>query len=126
MTPAHFTFNLPRALVLNANTRTHWAPKAQVTKQLRTMAAREARFMVLGADHADLVINVGWPDKRNRDRENISPTVKALVDGIVGDSRLLPDDSDRHILSTKYESHVAGLPGITVIELDFWPREVAA
>lgn len=126
MTAAHFTFHLPRALVLNANDRPHWGTKAAITANLRAMARREAQDQKLSSDYADLVINVGWPDRRNRDRENISPTVKALVDGIVGDAGLLPNDSDKHILSTKYESHVAGLKGITVIELDFWPREVAA
>lgn len=123
MTGAHLKFSLPRALVLNANQRQHWAPRAAVTKQLRQMAAIAARGQRVGSEQAHLKIAVGWPDKRRRDVANIAPTIKALVDGAI-DAGLLPDDSDKHIVETSYTTHVTGMTGIVTIELHFWPRMV--
>ena len=37
-----------------------------------------------------------YPDRRRRDRSNLAPTVKALMDGMI-DAGLLPDDADRYL-----------------------------
>lgn len=64
-----------------------------------------------------------------RDRHNLSPTIKALVDGL-GPSRtftvkgktyttdgygLIPDDSDRHVLDTKWEVRKSTWSGAEII-----------
>ena len=36
------------------------------------------------------------PDRRRRDRHNLAPTVKAMMDGLI-DAGLLPDDADRYL-----------------------------
>lgn len=35
---------------------------------------------------------------RRRDVGNLYPTVKACLDGIVSDAKVLPDDDDRHVV----------------------------
>lgn len=39
MSDCNLHFELPRALILNANDRRHWAEKARITKNLRAMGA---------------------------------------------------------------------------------------
>lgn len=120
-TSVSLAFKLPKVLVLNANDRQHWAPRAAVTKQLRAMAAHMARGQHVDADQASLRICVGWPDNRRRDVANIAPTIKALIDGCI-DGGLLPDDSDKHIVETSYTAHVAGMAGIVAIDMEFVPH----
>jgi crossover junction endodeoxyribonuclease RusA len=120
---ANLHFELPRSLVINANDRTHWAPKAEVTRNLRAMGARAAKDCE-SMDKATILIRIGWPDKRHRDADNLSPTTKALIDGIVGDGGLLPNDSDRHIVSVTKAGYVAGRTGLVVLDFEF--REVAS
>lgn len=114
-------FIVPRDLILNANQRMHWAPRSKRTAALRLMGRTEAQGKRLGASRAVLGINLGYPDKRQRDAENYAPTVKALVDGAVTDSGLLPADHDLHIVARNWTSDVAGIKGCFVIDLTFEP-----
>lgn len=114
-------FKLPTPLVLNANAREHWAAKARKTRDLRQLAALKARTLPT-MDRAHLLVHVGWPDKRRRDADNIRPTLKALIDGIV-DAGVLPDDSDAHLIGPDCRTHIAGVRGFLI--LDFELTELA-
>lgn len=91
---------LSRSKLLTANDRQHWATRARLTKQLRQwgyLLGREGEGVArLGLQHAHVEIEFAYPDRRRRDRSNLAPTVKALMDGMI-DAGLLPDDSDRYL-----------------------------
>jgi hypothetical protein len=115
MTSLHF--ELPRALILSANSREHWRPKANKTRNLRALAAIVAR-QETPLERAHLLVRVGWPDNRRRDVANIEPTLKALIDGCV-DGGLLPDDDDDHLIGPDKRAYVAGMTGFVVLDFEF-------
>lgn len=83
--------------LLTSNQRPHWAVRHRKTKYMRGLAKDTAQALRVPAlRRARIVAWVTWPDGRRRDRHNLSPTVKALVDGIV-DAGVIPDDSDRYL-----------------------------
>lgn len=111
------TFAVPTGRILNANQRSHWAKRAELTRFLR------AEAMLHAIDHprmdrAHLTVHVGWPDKRRRDVHNIFPTIKAAIDGFI-DAGLLPDDSDAHLTGPDLRAHVSGLKGHVVLTFEF-------
>lgn len=120
---ANLHFELPRALVLNANDRKHFHEKAPIIRTLRGMG-RRAAMDEQPMDRVAITIRIGWPDRRKHDADNLSPTTKALIDGIVGDRGLLPGDDDEHIVSVTKAGYVAGQRGVYVFDIEF--VEVAA
>lgn len=113
-TPLHF--ELPQALVLNANQRLHWAPKANITRNLRAMGKRAVKDCER-MERAHLTIRVGYANNRRRDDHNLMPTYKALIDGIT--EHLLPDDSREYLTGPDLRSYVAGKTGILVLDFEF-------
>ena len=94
---AEFTLEIPRHWLLTANQRGHWRRRAERTATLR-WAARHAA-VTTGAqpmNRARCTVLIHWPDRRRRDAHNITPTIKAAIDGVV-DAGLLPDDDDTHL-----------------------------
>lgn len=91
---------LTRSKLITANDKMHWAARSRLTKQLRQwgyLLGREGEGVArLGLQHARVEIEFAYPDHRRRDRSNLAPTVKALMDGLI-DAGLLPDDSDRYL-----------------------------
>lgn len=84
--------------LLTSNQRLHWRPKADRTRAIRDMAlvwCRHTRPTKMQA--ATCAVEIKWPDRRQRDAHNLQPTIKAAIDGIVGDYGLLPGDSDRYL-----------------------------
>lgn len=84
--------------LLNSNRRVHWRVRAARTRAIRMTAnacARRARVPRL--DRAHIVAEYRPPDRRRRDVANLYPSFKAAVDGLV-DARVLPDDSDAHLV----------------------------
>ncbi|MEV5543094.1 hypothetical protein AB0L13_40365 [Saccharopolyspora shandongensis] len=77
---------------LTANQRMHWAPKAEITKNIRHTAAtlaRNAKVPALDRCAVRLVWTV--TDRRRRDADNLVPTLKACADGLV-DAGVVADD----------------------------------
>ena len=101
MTSQAVTFTLPRALLINANDRTHWAQKAARTRGLRQLAAWHTNNgpldPITGRQH--ITVTYTFRDRRAvRDIANLHPSSKALVDGLQ-DSGVLPHgDDDAHVL----------------------------
>ena len=91
---------LTRSKLLSANDKMHWAARARLTKQLRQwgyLLGREGQGVArLHLTRARVEFEFAYPDRRRRDRHNLAPTVKALMDGLI-DAGLLPDDSDRFL-----------------------------
>lgn len=91
---------LTRNEMLTANDKMHWGARARITKQLRRrgyMLGREGRGVdILCLQRARVEFEFAYPDRRRRDRHNLAPTVKAIMDGLI-DAGLLPDDSDRFL-----------------------------
>lgn len=94
------TLRIARANLLTANDKPHWGRKAALTKQLRRwgyLLGREGRGVArFHLTRARVVFEFAYPDRRRRDRHNLAPTVKAMMDGLI-DAGLLPDDSDRYL-----------------------------
>jgi crossover junction endodeoxyribonuclease RusA len=118
-------FELTADTLISANHRLHWAKKAERTRHLRTLGQLAARGQNVGADTATLLIEIGWPNKRRRDAENLAPTIKALIDGAVVDGGLLSDDSDTQITERTWRTYVAGKTGLTVIDLTLTAKDAA-
>lgn len=91
---------LTRSKLLSANDKMHWAARSRITKQLRQwgyLLGREGEGVArLGLTHARVEMEFAYPDRRRRDRSNLAPTVKAIMDGLI-DAGLLPDDADRFL-----------------------------
>lgn len=104
---------LTRSKIITANEKKHWAGRARLTKHLRQwgyLLGREGEGVArLGLTHARVEFEFAYPDRRRRDRSNLAPTVKALMDGLI-DAGLLPDDADRFLDGphTVIAGHLAG------------------
>lgn len=97
---AVLTLAISRENLLSSNQRLHWRPKANKTRAIREMAltwCRHYRFPKMHA--ATCLVEITWPDRRQRDAHNLQPSIKAAIDGAVGDYGLLPSDSDEHLKS---------------------------
>lgn len=106
---------ISRDTLLTSNQRLHWRTKADRTRAIRDMAhvmARHIRPAKMPA--ATCAVEVKWPDNRTRDAHNLQPTVKAALDGIVGDYGLLPSDSDQHLKAVTFTAsdQRTTLPGV--------------
>lgn len=104
---------LTRSKLITANDKPHWAARARLTKQIRQwgyLLGREGEGVArLELTHARVEVEFAYPDRRRRDRSNLAPTVKALMDGLI-DAGLLPDDADRFLDGphTVIADHLAG------------------
>lgn len=86
---------------LSLNQRfSHWAVEKRIKDQVKQaviVLARQQKIPHLAAITAELV----WlkPDNRRADADNIAPTLKPALDGLVAAGVLDDDDSD-HVLRT--------------------------
>jgi len=83
--------------LMNANDRPHWSKRAKTSALIRA-AARELSKGIPSLGKVKIRAVYYAPDNRRRDVSNLFPSVKCAVDGIV-DSGVLPDDSDRFVVS---------------------------
>lgn len=119
-----------KTYLMSANARPHWRTARQQTRVLRQMAALELRqglAEVHGSGwrlptaaapyfaRARVVVEVAWPNRRRRDVANVAPTIKALIDGLVTDGHLLPDDDDAHLTGPdlRVAPDLSGRPDVT-------------
>lgn len=92
--------DIPREWWWSANDRLHWAVIAKRKRPCRQAAALIGRGVRLGYDNAQVTAYVAYPKGTGRaDPHNVASTViKAVIDGLVTDAGLLPDDDHRHLL----------------------------
>lgn len=89
-----------RATWLSANDRVHWAVKARITKAWRDAGRRAglaANVKALGWQRVEVWAYLHFGDGLARDAANYHPTIKGLIDGLVGDAGLCPNDNTRHL-----------------------------
>jgi hypothetical protein len=129
--PRIFEMRIPAPdAFINANSRQHrLAGTAQRTRSWRDAGALHARANRLPKlQRARIRITLHFPDARRRDDHNYFGTAKALIDGIVGDYGLLPNDSSQYLVGVELcggervtqRSHGYGPPGevtITITEV---------
>ena len=84
---------------INSNERTHWAVRAEKTRAWRLVAKIAAQNAGLpkGLERAHITCTIHKTTNRSYDAGNLSPTAKAIVDGLVSDYQLLPDDSNAYL-----------------------------
>lgn len=117
MTTMPLSFGRPP---LSMNQRLHWARKARITRELRHEAAVRARSMRLGPyRHITVTLHYQPRDNRRRDRGNLMPTHKALLDGLV-DAGVVPDDNPTYVDEQMPQIHppVKGQPARTWLTIE--------
>jgi crossover junction endodeoxyribonuclease RusA len=116
------TLPLP-ARALSPNARVHWSRKARAVKEYRLTAMlaarRRAQPVPLTAATAHVVFYV--KDRRRRDHDNLSASLKSAWDGIV-DAGILTDDAGLRHAPIRVEVD-AERPRV---EITITPLEVAA
>ncbi|MFH5879774.1 hypothetical protein [Arthrobacter sp. NA-172] len=92
-----FTVEAPCAFI-NSNERPHHMAKARLTKawRLATMAETERVMGKPLQPPVRILAKIHKPGNRRWDPNNLAPTTKACVDGMV-DAGLIPDDSWREV-----------------------------
>jgi crossover junction endodeoxyribonuclease RusA len=107
---------------LSPNARIHWARKAKIVKAYRTQAFAAA-FRRGHTPYAIATARVVFfaPDRRRRDHDNLSASLKAAWDGIVDAGILIDDAGLRHETITVVVDRERPRVEITIT-----PLEVAA
>lgn len=92
-----FTVESPCAFI-NSNQRLNFHAKAKLTKIWRAAVEAETRRVMNGPLRTPvrIVAKIHKPGNRRWDPNNLAPTTKACVDGMV-DAGLIPDDSWREV-----------------------------
>ena len=88
---------------INANHRRHRIATATRIRNWRwagQVYARKASFPKL-TGQARIQAKLHFTDARRRDDHNYFATIKAIIDGMVGDYGLLPDDSAAHLIGVE-------------------------
>ena len=127
------TVAIPYARILTSNQRLN----TYVVRR-RISAIRDQSFLAWRSagsprmERARCVAHLAYPNKRKRDADNLRPTIKAAIDGIVSGPGalkgrggcLLPDDDDAHLIGPDLR-HADGdvTPGFLTITFDFFEEE---
>ena len=84
---------------INANSRHHWAVRAEKTRAWRLVARIAAQNAGLpkNLQRAHMTVWVHKTNNRAYDVHNLYGTAKAAIDGLVTDYGLLPDDSNQYL-----------------------------
>lgn len=100
-------FLLHKSKVLNANKGIHYRAKAPIVKMLRETAYHKGleeieNNKLHSMEYYKVTTYVHPPTRRRIDPPNLSPTTKALIDGLT-DSGLWIDDDFSHLLETSFK-----------------------
>ncbi len=119
---------------MTSNDRHHWAKRANITAEWRTMAyqhTRSQRVPLLG--RARIVVYWLPQNAHGRDAANLYPLAKAAVDGIV-DAGALTDDDTSHLegpdmrLGERYRPPIPGrgLATLRIVIYELAPDTIRA
>ena len=111
---------LPSDIVLTANQRLHWRPKAHHTKSIRTRTRIAAQNAQLGPlPMCRVIVTLKFADRRRRDVHNWMPTAKAAIDGLV-DAGVWPDDSGEYVIGPDLRvADETGARGLLRMDFEF-------
>lgn len=84
---------------LNANRNNHWGDKAPAVRTWREAARKEATRANIPTNLAAVTIDcyIYKNNKNHYDPANLAPTFKAIVDGLVENYGILPNDSYEYL-----------------------------
>jgi len=102
---------------INANDRSHRMVRAKLTKTWRAAAEAECRRVAPELrleTPVHILAQIHKPRGGRWDPNNLSPTTKAIVDGLV-DAGLLPDDSWREVVGPDHRRGSPGVAGVTLM-----------
>jgi len=100
---AEYVITLPAGIpLLSLNQRLHWAACNRATQSLKKAAwAMALQAKAPSLQRAEITIEYQPPDRRRRDPDNLAPSGKACIDGLVL-AGVLPDDSSAHVTAVHY------------------------
>ena len=108
----------PPATAITLNQRHHWAAHARLVKEWRTAGMLYARKARIGPQPPSrIAVTLPVTGRRRRDPHNWTPTVKAIVDGLV-DAGVIRDDSGEFVDAVTYRRPVVeagSLPALIVL-----------
>ena len=118
------TIDIPAVQWQSSNQRLHHMVRARRTRHVRTLAG------LLGRQHltpepgpVHVTAFIASPTNRKADVGNSYPTVKACVDGALTDARIIPDDSDQHLIGPDMRRDPATkTPGLYRVRLVITPQ----
>ena len=104
---------------INSNSRDHRHQVAKMTKAWRETAAKRAQGIPPFGGQVHIIAHIFKPRGGRWDPNNLWPTIKAAVDGLV-DAGVLLDDDHSHVIGPDMRSGGVGNPEIVleIIELD--------
>jgi crossover junction endodeoxyribonuclease RusA len=97
--PAEYRILLPITKPLSLNERLHWAAKNHRTQEIRRAVALLAKTKPYRIPHLDrCTVQLEWRPRtaHKRDGDNVTPTVKAAVDGL-RDAQVIDDDDTSRV-----------------------------
>lgn len=110
----HITIDIPAPCAfINSNQRLHRMAQAKLTKAWREASAAAAHGLPQFAGQVHITAHIFKPRAGRWDPNNLWPTVKAAVDGLV-DAGLLIDDDHRHVIGPDMRSGGKGNPEIVL------------
>ena len=112
----------PPATAITLNQRHHWATHARLVKEWRTAGMLYARKARIGPQPPSrIAVTLPVTGRRRRDPHNWTPTVKAIVDGLV-DAGVWPDDNSAWIVTSEPVLD----PAATEVVVEITPLKEAA
>lgn len=93
---------------ISQNSRMHWAPANKIKQEIKRSSAWLARSEKM--PHLERIrVTIEWivNDRRRRDVDNMAPTLKAAIDGLVQAGVITDDDYTR--VETAYRIVHAGI-----------------
>jgi hypothetical protein len=96
--------------LLTSNSRADHTERSRITRDIRATAYREARKLDIPRMNKVHVRGIyHYPDNRRRDPGNWHLSVKAMVDGALVDTGIIPDDCDEYLID---DGIIRGYPNI--------------
>lgn len=102
--PRELMIALPPGLrILSLNGREHWAARNRAAQDIKAHAWALAKLHhAPRLQRAAITVEYRPPDRRRRDPDNLAPTGKAAIDGLVL-AGVLPDDNSDHVTAVRYQ-----------------------
>ena len=106
---------------INSNQRLHRMAQAKLTKTWRNATALAAHGTQPFAGQVRIIAHIYKPRNGRYDTNNLAPTTKAMVDGLV-DAGVLVDDSTEFVIGPDHRHGGKGGPRI-VLEISTTPNQ---
>jgi hypothetical protein len=121
--PRHITIDIPAPCqFINSNQRLHRMAQAKLTKAWRQASAAAATGLPPFTRQVHITAHIFKPRAGRYDTNNLAPTTKACVDGLV-DAGLLVDDSTEWVIGPDHRHGGKGNPEIVLEIIEIGDRE---